>query len=158
MLVLRRPGAAAAAPVLTLNALSLQDAATDPADAYCAIRFNTDGSVTLTSDSGSHPAWLQFGVSENYSIRLDTLTGSLSVGTAGQDLPMNGAREFGVSRTTVGSKGWTGTMTLKRVSDGVTVAGPVDLSLSALVSGSNSGTQTGDFGGGGTGNSGINLP
>ena len=159
IMILRRPGAAAAPASVQLVEQTLQDAVTDPSDAYCAIIFRTTGKVDLQADSGSHPDWMSQGVAANYSIRLDTGSGTLSVGSAGQDLPMTSDREFGVSRTTVGSKSWVGTITIKRASDSAVVAGPVDISLTALVSGSGGGGGgSGSPVGGGSGNFGINLP
>lgn len=159
IMILRRPGAAAAAPTVTLNDMTFQNAVTDPSDAYCSIKFKTDGTTVVVADSGSALDWLGQGVAADYTVILEPTSGTLSVGTAGQDLPLTSDREFGVSRTIVGSKGWTGTVSIKRASDGVVVAGPANLSLSALVSGSTTNTGGGSTPpSGGTGNSGINLP
>ena len=53
IMILRRPGAAAAPATLTLNDLMLQDAETDPDDAYCSIKFKVDGTTVVVADAGS---------------------------------------------------------------------------------------------------------
>ena len=149
MNILRRPGVVSApSPVITLEAETLTHTVTDPSDAYCGIAYNADGTVTISADSGSHAAWLQFALAGAYQLLAETDSGTLSVGTAGTllDFPVT----LGVSRTTEGSKTWTGTVTVKRVSDGVTVAGPTALSLTATVLPA----ATGGSGGGGGGDTG----
>jgi hypothetical protein len=70
-------------------------------------------------------------VASNYQIQATTTTGTLSVGTPGTwlEFPVT----FAVSRTTEGTKAWTGTYSIRRKSDSVVVDGPEDLSLTATV-------------------------
>lgn len=143
MNILRRQGAPAPTPVITLSGQTLVSTATSPATAYCAITFGTDGGVIVSADSGSHPNWLQYGAASDYQIRAVTTTGTLSVGTAGTWL--NFPVTFAVSQTTTGTKTWTGTFEIQQISGPLSVAGPTNFSLTATVYAS--GTSGGGTGG-----------
>ena len=139
--ILRRAGAITPVPLVTLQDQTLISTSTDPADSYCAMTFGSDGAVIIAANSGAHTNWLQFGAAADYQIRVTTTTGTLSVGSAGiwNNFPVT----FAVSRTTEGTKSWTGTIDIQRISGALLVAGPKNVSLTATVYSSGSSTGGG---------------
>lgn len=147
--------ATAPTPTFTIQAVDYTRTVTDPSDATCSITFGNDGNVTGIADNGSGYAWVSGGTPGDYSILFTTTTGTLSAGTAGSYLTLSTSRTFSVTRTTVGTKTWSGTVTIKRNSDNVVMAGPTAISLTATVTSSDTGGDGGGGGGAGGGGGGL---
>lgn len=141
--------ASAPTPTFTINAVDYTRTVTDPSDATCSITFGSDGNFSGIADNGTGYAWISGGVPSGYSILLTTTTGTLSSGTAGSYQNLATSRTFAVTRTTIGTKQWTGTATIRRDVDSVVMAGPTNISLTATVESSDTGGDDGGFGGGG---------
>lgn len=134
-------------PTFTLNAVDYTRTVTDPADATCSITFGSNGSFSGIADNGTGYSWLVSGSPGDYSILLTTTAGTLSSGTAGSYLNLGTSRTFAVTRPSVGTKQWTGAVTIRRDIDSVVMAGPVNISLTATVGSSDTGGGGGGFGG-----------
>lgn len=141
-------GGGGSSPVFTLNAVDYTRTVTDPSDATCSLTFGNDGNLTGIADNGSSYSWLVGGAPGDYSILLTTTAGTLSSGTAGSYQNLATSRTFAVTRTTVGTKQWAGTATIRRDSDSTIMAGPTAISLTATVNSADTGGGTGGTGGG----------
>lgn len=140
--------ASAPTPTFTIQAVDYTRSVVDPADATCSITFANDGSFSGIADNGVAYSWLSGGNPGDYSILLTTTAGTLSSGTAGTYQNLGTSRTFAVTRTSVGTKQWTGTVTIRRDIDSVVMAGPTNISLTATVESSDTGGGGGGFGGG----------
>lgn len=147
--------AAAPTPTFDIHAVDYTRTVTDPADATCSLTFGNDGQVSGIADNGAGYTWLSGGTPGDYSVLLSTTSGTLSSGTAGAYQNLATSRTFGVTRTTVGTKQWTGTATIRRDSDNAVMIGPVAISLTATVESSDTGGDGGGGGGFGGGHGGL---
>lgn len=152
--ILRAFAGTASAPTATfaIQAVDYTRTVTDPADATCSITFASDGSFSGIADNGVGYSWLSGGAPGDYSVILTTAAGTLSSGTAGSYQNLGTSRTFAVTRTSVGTKQWSGSVTIRRDIDSVVMAGPTNISLTATVESSDSGSGGGGFGGGHDGN------
>lgn len=135
-------------PVFTITATDYTRTVTDPSDATCSVTFGSNGQVAGVADNGTPYAWVTVASPGDYSILLTTTAGTLSTGTAGTYQNLGTSRTFGVTRTTIGTKQWTGTATIRRDIDSVVMAGPTNISLTATVNSSDTGGGDGGFGDG----------
>jgi high-affinity K+ transport system ATPase subunit B len=72
------------------------------------------------------------GDGSGYQIKFDTTSGSLSSGTAGVWLSLGSNQTIAVTRSTVGAKTWSGTVTIRRAADMVELDS-ASISLQVLV-------------------------
>ena len=78
-------------------------------------------------------AWLTGGTAADYEAMWTNVSGTLSIGTAGAWLNLGTTREWNVQRAALGVKACQGTLVIRRVSDGVTMA-TATIDLSAEIS------------------------
>lgn len=101
--------------------------------AVASVTFNSDGTVTKNADSGSTYSWATGAfVASEYSVMFQTSGGVLNSGTANVWQPLSSNRTAGVSRATIGNASWSGTIKIKRNSDGV-IMDSAAVALNALV-------------------------
>ena len=90
--------------------------------------YNPTGTTLNTAGNWADPAVGDVG--DDYEIRVTATSGSLDTGTTGTWLGLNLNRTFAISQSTPGSKTFTGTLSIRRASDG-TVMETVSINLSA---------------------------
>jgi len=116
---------------VTLNANDYFHTVVDPADAAVTLSLTTAGDVTGTGVSTY--AWLLSGAASDYEVKADLLSGSVSSGTTGSWLPLSSSRTWTRTRSFVGESAASLSVSIRRVSDSVVVAGPVTKNLTATV-------------------------
>lgn len=133
--------------VLQLIASTYDDSQVDPSVASSYFNLMNTGAATggptVTLGNGSY-SWLTGGSGSAYEIKYDIVSGTFtSAPTASTWLSLGTTRAWTVDRSIVGLKTTTATFTIRRVSDSVTVAGPIDITFNATI------TSSGGGGGGG---------
>lgn len=98
--------------------------------AATSVSFNSDGTVTVVADEGGGYTFRTGGSGSDYQIYFQTNSGSLSSGTANAWLTLGSNQTIGVTRPINGTKLWTGTVIVRRASDGVEMD-RANISLSA---------------------------
>lgn len=78
-------------------------------------------------------AWLTGGDASAYEVRADLTSGTFSSGTVGAWSPLSASQGWSVSKIGVGGKAASFNLQIRRASDGVVVAGPVNISIHASV-------------------------
>lgn len=100
-------------------------------NALCDLTFANTGGWSCTDDASSTGTWLLNGLANQFEIRWDNLSGTLSTGTAGSWLPLSSDQTFGVTRTTLGNKTCVGTCSIRVAATGIVLAsGAISLSAS----------------------------
>jgi hypothetical protein len=104
-----------------------------PSPATSSVTFGSSGIVSALADTGAEYDWLDpNGDGSGYQIKFDTTSGSLSSGTAGVWLSLGSNQTIAVTRSTVGAKTWSGTVTIRRAADMVELDS-ASISLQVLV-------------------------
>ena len=106
------------------------DEVTDPDDSQTVLTFKTDGTITVTTNSGgtvSAGVWATGPFNPGaHTLTVTVTAGSFSTGTTGSALALSSERSFSVARTSIGVKGCTADYVLNSLP-------AVSLTLSASV-------------------------
>ena len=120
-------------PLPTLNCLH---GVASPSNANARLQLNANGDVeriqgASTTDIGD---WISPKINmANYEVRVTTISGTLSVGTAGVFQTLAGTVQWGVTQSGIGSNAYTGTLEIRRTGDTV-ILFSAGISMTATVS------------------------
>ena len=111
-------------PAVELVDVSASHNAFEPSNATASINVKNDGNINKTEGSFTifNQTWLNSGNAADYDVKMVPVSGTLSSGTVNtwQNLASN--RSFGVTRSGVGIKQFTGILYIKPTSGSVPVA------------------------------------
>lgn len=121
------------APVIDVTPSTYETSAISPSTSAASVTFNADGTVSKFADSGSTTPWKTGAEGVGYDIKFETITGTLSSGTANTWLSLDVNQTFGVERLTTGVKTWNGTVRIREAISPFTELDSAAVTIQAVV-------------------------
>ena len=119
-----------------LPALTCLHGVASPASANARLQLNANGDVERIQGAGTTDIgdWISPKVRmANYEVRVTTISGTLSVGSAGVFQALSSTRQWGVTQAGIGSNAYSGTLEIRRIGD-TNILFSASISMTATVS------------------------